>query len=115
MRPGCGQGSSGGTARGLRGIDIDNAVFASNTDNLIALDYSDASGDIQVLAVNLNTVDAGVVTNNYSSFGNPSFSVGTRPTDVEGAPGVYLNRMTASEVSGGGQPFTQARKLMLMK
>ena len=29
----------------------------------------------QVLAVNLNTGDAGVVTNNYSSLGNPSFSV----------------------------------------
>ena len=58
-----------------RGTDIGNAVYASNTDNLIAMDYSDASGQVQVLAVNLNTGDAGVVTNNYSSLGSPSFSV----------------------------------------
>jgi hypothetical protein len=58
-----------------RGVDIGNAVFASNTDNLIALDRSDASGQVQVLAVNLNTGDAGVVTNNFSSLGSPSFSV----------------------------------------
>ena len=58
-----------------RGIDIGNAVFASNTDNLIAFDYSDATGQVQVLAVDLNTGDAGVVTNNYSSLGCPSFSV----------------------------------------
>jgi hypothetical protein len=61
-----------------RGIDIGNAVFASNTDNLIALDYSDATGQVQVLAVNLNTGAAGVVTNNYSSLGCPSFSVDDR-------------------------------------
>lgn len=38
-----------------RGTDIGNAVYASNTDNLIAMDYSDAGGQVQVLAVNLNT------------------------------------------------------------
>ncbi|CAG1772615.1 partial Neutral protease NprE, partial [uncultured bacterium] len=58
-----------------RGIDIGNAVYASNTDNLIAFDYSDATGQVQVLAVNLNTGDAGVVTNNNASLGCPSFSV----------------------------------------
>ncbi|MBP1655449.1 MAG: peptidase family protein [Bacteroidetes bacterium] len=58
-----------------RGINIGNAVYASNTDNLIAFDYMDENSQVKVLAVNLNTGDAGVVTNNYSSLGNPSFSV----------------------------------------
>ena len=61
-----------------RGVDIGNAVFASNTDNLIAFDYSDANGQIQVLAADLNRSDVGVVTNNYSSLGCPSFSVDDR-------------------------------------
>jgi bacillolysin len=58
-----------------RGINIGNAVFASNSDNLIAFDYMDENDQVKVLAVNLNTGDAGVVTNNYASLGNPSFSV----------------------------------------
>jgi len=58
-----------------RGVDIGNAVFASNTDNLIALDYINASGQVQVLAVNLNTGNAGVVTENGASPGSPTFSV----------------------------------------
>ncbi|MCC6396042.1 MAG: M4 family metallopeptidase [Bacteroidetes bacterium] len=57
-----------------RGINIGNPVFASNTDNIMALDRMDENGQVLVLAVNLNTGDAGVVTNNYSSLGSPAFS-----------------------------------------
>ncbi|HSQ76762.1 MAG TPA: M4 family metallopeptidase, partial [Bacteroidota bacterium] len=38
-----------------RGTNIGNAVFASNTDNLIAFDYMDENDQVKVLAVNLNT------------------------------------------------------------
>jgi bacillolysin len=58
-----------------RGVDIGNAVFASNTDNLISLDYIDASGQAQVRAVNLNTGNTGIVTYNGTSPGSPTFSV----------------------------------------
>jgi bacillolysin len=58
-----------------RGVDIGNAVFASNTDNIIALDMIDAAGQVKVLAVNLNRGDVGVVTQNGTSPGSPSFSV----------------------------------------
>jgi Zn-dependent metalloprotease len=57
-----------------RGINIGNPVFASNSDNIIALDRMDENGQVLVLAVNLNTGDAGIVTNNYSSLGSPAFS-----------------------------------------
>ncbi|MGH7496740.1 MAG: M4 family metallopeptidase [bacterium] len=56
------------------GVSIGNAVFASNTDNVIAFDFVDELGNVKVVAVNLNTGDQGVVTNNFSSLGSPSFS-----------------------------------------
>ena len=91
-----------------RGIDIGNAVFASNTDNLIALDYSDATGQVQVLAVNLNTGDAGVVTNNYTSLGSPSFSVDDQKVyyhyidDMTGTYQVWSVSLGTDGITGGG-------------
>lgn len=56
------------------GIDIGNAVFASNSDNIIAFDHIDENFNVTVLAVNLNSGDVGVVTDNANSLGSPSFS-----------------------------------------
>lgn len=56
------------------GVNIGNAVFASNTDNIIAFDYFAAGDSVRVLAVNLNTGVIGQVTNNIFSLGSPSFS-----------------------------------------
>jgi Zn-dependent metalloprotease len=56
------------------GVSIGNAVFASNTDNIIALDFIDEQGNVKVIAVNLNTGDQGIVTDNRNSLGSPSFS-----------------------------------------
>ncbi len=56
------------------GVSIGNAVFASNTDNVIAFDFVDAQGNVKVLGVNLDSGDQGVVTDNFSSLGSPSFS-----------------------------------------
>ncbi|HSQ74659.1 MAG TPA: T9SS type A sorting domain-containing protein, partial [Bacteroidota bacterium] len=50
-------------------------LYASHTDNLIAFEYMHENDQVKVMAVNLNTVDVGVETNNYSSLGSPSFSV----------------------------------------
>ncbi len=117
------------------GVDLGNPTFASNTDNIIALDYFGLDGNVTVLGVNLNTGDEAQITNNFGSPGRPSFSrddnrvyyhfitntsvetwfvnlladgitgdgqdqllienfylptdfaIGTRPTDVEDAPG----------------------------
>ena len=57
-----------------QGVNIGNAVFASNSDNLIAFDFFQAGDSVRVLAVNLNTGDVGQVTNNVYSLGSPSFS-----------------------------------------
>jgi Zn-dependent metalloprotease len=56
------------------GISIGNAVFASNTDNIIAFDYVDEAFNVSVLGVDLNSGDAGLITNNFQSLGSPSFS-----------------------------------------
>jgi Zn-dependent metalloprotease len=56
------------------GINIGNAVYASNTDNIIALDYMDEGFNVSVLGVNLNTGDIGVITENAQSLASPSFS-----------------------------------------
>lgn len=56
------------------GVDIGNAVFASNTDNIIAFDYVDENRDVTVLAVNLITGDIGQVTFNFGSLASPTFS-----------------------------------------
>ncbi len=56
------------------GVNIGNAVFASNTDNVIAFDYFAAGDSVRVMAVNLNSGDVGQVTNNVFSLGCPSFS-----------------------------------------
>ncbi len=56
------------------GVNIGNPVFASNSDNKIVFDYIDADNQVSVLAANLNTGAIGVVTNNFNSLGNPSFS-----------------------------------------
>ena len=56
------------------GVNIGNPVFASNSDNIIAFDYFQEGGYVYVLAVDLNSGADGVVTNNYSSLGSPSFS-----------------------------------------
>jgi bacillolysin len=55
------------------GIDIGNAVFASNTDNIIAFDYVE-NNQVLVLGLNLNTGDVGQITDNFNSLGNPTFS-----------------------------------------
>ncbi|MCU0453739.1 MAG: M4 family metallopeptidase [Bacteroidetes bacterium] len=60
------------------GVNIGNAVFASNTDNIIAFDYFAAGDSVRVFAVNLNTGDVGQVTNNVFSLGSPSFSYDDR-------------------------------------
>jgi Zn-dependent metalloprotease len=56
------------------GVSIGNAVFASNTDNIIAFDYVAAGDSVRVLAVDLNAGIVGQVTNNVFSLGSPSFS-----------------------------------------
>lgn len=56
------------------GVNIGNAVFASNTDNIIAFDFFDETGAVKAIAVNLNTGEQGVITNNGSSLSSPSFS-----------------------------------------
>jgi len=56
------------------GVNIGNPVFASNTDNLIALDFMDENGNVSVLAVNLNTGATGEITKNDNSLGSPTFS-----------------------------------------
>ncbi len=53
------------------------------------VDYSDTTGQIQVLAANLNTGDVGVVTNNSFSLGCPSFSVVDRKVYYH-----YINEST---------------------
>lgn len=56
------------------GIDLGNAVFASNTDNIIAFDFVDENGDVSVLGVNLNTGATGEITFNFNSLASPAFS-----------------------------------------
>ena len=56
------------------GVSIGNAVFASNTDNIIAFDFLDEQGNVKVVAVNLDNGNQGVITNNFKSLGSPSFA-----------------------------------------
>lgn len=56
------------------GIDLGNAVFASNTDNIIAFDFVGENGDVTVLGVNLNTGATGEITSNFNSLASPAFS-----------------------------------------
>ncbi len=57
-----------------RGVNIGNPIFASNTDNLVAFDYIDEFGQVTVRATNVFKGLTGIVTNNFTSLGNPSFS-----------------------------------------
>jgi len=56
------------------GVSIGNPVFASNTDNIIALDYLNENGDVSILGVNLNENTLGEITFNFDSPGSPTFS-----------------------------------------
>ncbi len=56
------------------GVNIGNAVFASNTDNIISFDYFQTGDSVRILAVDLNTGGIGQVTNNWFSLGSPTFS-----------------------------------------
>jgi Zn-dependent metalloprotease len=56
------------------GVSIGNPVFASNTNNIVAFDYVNEMNQVTVRAVNLYTGAIGIVTNNFSSLGSPSFS-----------------------------------------
>lgn len=89
-----------------RGIDIGNAVFATNTDNFIAFDFVDENRQVKVLAVNLITGAAGVVTNNYGSLGSPSFSSDDKKVyyhyiDANGAS-VWVVDLKQDGVTGSG-------------
>ncbi len=90
------------------GISIGNAVFASNTDNIIALDRIDENDQVLVLAVNLNTGDVGIVTNNYSSLGSPTFSVDDKKVyyhyidDFSGLYEVWSVGLAADGITGSG-------------
>ena len=56
------------------GVSIGNPVFSKNSPYIIAFDYFDfQSGDVAVLAANLETGDVSTVFNNYL-LGNPCFS-----------------------------------------
>lgn len=72
------QASTGGIARLLppqpTGVSVGNPVFASNTDNIIAIDFIDENGEVSVFGINLNSNDVAKITFNFNSPGSPAFS-----------------------------------------
>jgi Zn-dependent metalloprotease len=88
------------------GVSIGNAVFASNSDNTIAFDYFEEGDSVRVLAVNLNTGQAGLVTNNYFSLGSPSFSNDDRKVFfhylTQSSAEVYVVDLASDGITGLG-------------
>ena len=93
-----------------QGVNIGNAVFASNSDNIIAFDFFQAGDSVRVLAVNLNSGTVGQVTNNIFSLGSPSFSNDDQKVyyhyiSVSGATvqsSVWVVNLAADGVTGTG-------------
>ncbi len=56
------------------GVDIGNAVFASNNNHIMAFDHVASDGSVTAMAVNLETGNVGQVTYNGTAFSRPDFS-----------------------------------------
>lgn len=69
---------NGNTLRVFQPLPLDesigNPTFAQNSDNKMAFDHVKADGNIEVLAVDFQSGNAGLVTNNFTSDGRPTFS-----------------------------------------
>lgn len=88
------------------GVNIGNSVFSSNSDNVIAFDYVDENGQVQVVGVNLNQGTTGMITNNFSSLGSPSFSNDDRKVFYhyidQNSIGVWVVDLQADGITGVG-------------
>jgi Zn-dependent metalloprotease len=57
-----------------RGESVGNPALAQNHDAIIVYDHVDAVGRVRIRARDLETGDEGLVTDNYSELGRPTFS-----------------------------------------
>ena len=88
------------------GVNIGDAVFSSNSDNVVAFDYFVQGDSVHVLAVNLNTGNVGQITNNLFSLGSPSFSSDDKKVFYHyisgGAAQVWVVDVAADGITGAG-------------
>jgi Zn-dependent metalloprotease len=90
------------------GIDMGDPVFASNSDNKIAFDYIDQTGNASVLAVNLNENTTALVANNGTSPGNPTFAPDDKKVYINSAGqtgwSILAVTLQADGITGTGSP-----------
>ena len=85
---------------------VGNPTFAQNSDNKLAFDYLTGDGNILVVAVDVVTGESGVVTNNFSSLGRPTFAGDDGGVYYEftdgGGSAIWFVSLAADGLTGAG-------------
>jgi hypothetical protein len=89
-----------------RGENVGNPTLAQNRDDLIAYDHVDAFGYVHVMAMNLTTGEVGLVTENGSQLGHPTFAGDDQriyyQVDSKPFAGVWEVGLLADGITGAG-------------
>ncbi len=85
---------------------VGNPTFAQNSDNTLAFDYLAGDGNIYVVAVDVVTGESGIVTNNFSSLGRPTFAGDDAGIYYEftngGGSSIWFVSLAADGLTGAG-------------
>lgn len=97
---------NGNTLRVFQPLPLDesigNPTFAQNSDNKIAFDHVKADGSFEVIAVDFQSGNAGLVTNNFTSDGRPTFSGNDQEIFYHFRDGVNADTIFRVTLAGDG-------------